>query len=355
MYNQFFGLQKNPFSMTPDPSFLHLTFQCREVLAGLTYAILDHKGLVILIGEAGTGKTTLLTRFLEAIPDKWLQPIVILNPTLTAPELLEAILLSIGVTEIPPTKPRRLFLVEQHLLEADKNGKTCALFVDEAHKLSPEVLEEIRLIGNIERGGRKLLPIALLGQTDLGDILNRPDLRQLKQRVALRFSIGPLSTSDIAAYLNFRWQKASGKLPHPFLDDAVLEIERFSGGIPRLINAICDNALILVFGSNERAVTARHIRAVSMDLDLHPDSKSYPEADLVPPSGSPAAKRVVSVHPDGNGLAAGVNGRPRMAPISDPLPVAPESIRIREAVTAPAPKVPIFRRFFRWMRPGIES
>jgi len=340
MYNNFFSLQNNPFRMTPDPAFLYLTFQHREALAGLTYAIMDHKGFVVVIGDAGTGKTTLLARFLEAIPKHMLRPIVVLNPTLTGPEFLETLLLSLGVVEIPPTKPRRLVLLEKHLLESEKQGKICALLVDEAHKLSPEVLEEIRLIGNMQLGDRKLLQIVLLGQNDLGDILNRPDLRQLKQRVALRFKIEPLSRTDIGAYIKHRWEKAGGALPVPFTDDALLAIEECSGGIPRVINAVCDNALILACSGDEKIVTARHIRAACMDLDL-PVRDSAPASEART-AAHPNAQNLgleYKPHSDALHVTNGKNGGTSNGSVS-----LIEPLRVRQAQATA--KLPFFRRLF---------
>src|SRR5689334_15421579 len=138
MYNQFFGLQKNPFLMSPDPEFLFLTVAHREALAGLTFALLDRKGFVVVVGDAGTGKTTLLARLLQAVPDTLLRAGVILNPTLTAREFLETLLLTLGISEIPESKPRRLILLQEHLVKAHQENKVCAVLVDEAHKMTPE-------------------------------------------------------------------------------------------------------------------------------------------------------------------------------------------------------------------------
>jgi len=285
MYYQFFGISKNPFNMTPDPEFLYLTSQHREALAGLTYAILGQKGFLVLTGEAGTGKTTLLQKVLQHLPPSRIKSSVILNPTLTAAEFLEMALLDFGISEVPTSKAQRLVMLQQLLVKADDEKRICALIVDEAHKLSAEVLEEIRLLGNFERSDHKLLQILFLGQNELGDLLNRPDLRQLKQRVAARFSIGALADAEVELYIGYRWKKAGGKQGAPFSAESLDRIIRFSKGIPRVINAICDNALIQAFGEGASAVEASHVLESCLALDLVSPSRPVPPA--TPPTAAP--------------------------------------------------------------------
>src|SRR5712692_9742479 len=193
MYQQFFGLTKDPFSLTPDPAFLFLTAAHREALAGVTYSILSRKGFVVLTGDAGTGKTTLLTRIFQSILTTRVRFSVVLNPTLTPSEFRELALLDFGITDIPASKAQRLNLLQKFLVEAYRHGQVAVLVVDEAHKLPPDVLEEIRLLSNFELADAKLLQIVLAGQTELGALLNREDMRQLKQRIAMRLTIHPLS------------------------------------------------------------------------------------------------------------------------------------------------------------------
>src|ERR1043166_8840939 len=157
MYNEFFGLHRSPFDLTPDPEFLYLTEQHREALAGLTYAILARKGVVVLTGDAGTGKTTLPTRILEHLPASRIQSSVIVNPTLTTSEFLEAALMDFGLNDIPSSKAQRIAILQRFLWAGHHDGKVNALIVDEAHKLSPDVIEEIRLLGNFESADEKLL------------------------------------------------------------------------------------------------------------------------------------------------------------------------------------------------------
>lgn len=267
MYNQAFGLRKSPFNMTPDPAFLLMTDQHREALVGLTYAILQRKGFVVLTGEAGTGKTTLLARVLQFLPASRLQFSVILNPTLTPSEFLELALLDFGIADIPSSKAQRLWKLQTLVLEGHAKGKVSALIVDEAHKLSPEVLEEIRLLGNFEQAEQKLLQIVMAGQCELDDNLNREDLRQLKQRIALRLSIGPLATSEVGQYIRYRWSVAGGEQP-PFTDGAVALIAETSRGIPRLINSICENALTMALSEGLAEVQQRHVDAAAIDLRI---------------------------------------------------------------------------------------
>ena len=267
MYNQCFGLRKNPFNMTPDPAFLYLTAQHREALVGLTYALLQRKGFVVLTGDAGTGKTTLLSRVLQFLPENRLQYSVILNPTLTAAEFLEMALLDFGVDQIPASKAQRLWKLQKLLFEGQSNGKVSALIIDEAHKLSPEVLEEVRLLGNFEDADQKLLQIVLVGQPELDDNLNREDLRQLKQRIALRLTIGALEASDVGQYIRHRWMVAGGSEP-PFSPQAMTAIAAASRGIPRLINSLCENALTLAIGEGNPDTAARHVQLAAADLQL---------------------------------------------------------------------------------------
>jgi general secretion pathway protein A len=267
MYNRFFGLQKNPFGMTPDPAFLFLTVQHREALAGLTYALLGRKGFLVLTGDAGTGKTTLMARVVQHLPKDRVQFSVILNPTLTAAEFLEMVLLDYGVESVPASKAQRLTILQKLLTTADDQGKTSALMIDEAHKLKADVLEEIRLLGNYERSDRKLLQILFLGQDELGGMLNTPGLRQLKQRIAARFAIGPLGSHEVEQYIQFRWTKAGGA-EAPFTPESIRAIGLYSKGIPRVINAICDNALMLAFAEGINSVRGKHVREAATDLDF---------------------------------------------------------------------------------------
>ena len=254
--------------MTPDPAFLFLTAQHREALAGLTYSILGRKGFVALIGDAGSGKTTLLARVLERLPADQVYSSVILTPTLTPAEFLELLLLDFGLSAIPASKAQRLFMLQRFLVDAQSLGKVAVLVVDEAHKLTPDVLEEIRLLGNFERPDQKLLQIVLAGQNELDATLDRGDLRQLKQRISMRLCVGPLQPAEVEQYIGFRWAKAGGLQPAPFSAEAIQALARYSHGVPRLINSLCDNALIFAFSDGCTCITAEHITGAAKDLAI---------------------------------------------------------------------------------------
>jgi general secretion pathway protein A len=298
MYHQFFGLSKDPFSMTPDPAFLFLTLQHREALAGVTYAILNRKGFVVLIGDAGTGKTTLLRTLFQSIPSTRVRLSVVLNPMLTPAEFLELALLDFGIKDIPASKAQRLTVLQQFLIEAYRERQVAVLVVDEAHKLPLDVLEEIRLLSNFELAEAKLLQIVLAGQTELGDMLNRQDLRQLKQRIAVRLVIHPLSSIGVEHYIQHRWQKAGATRPHPFPPDVVARVAQCSRGIPRLVNALCSNALMLWCAEGHATIGAAQIVEVARDLDLL-DAPRGPRPAL----GSPPLARTI-VEREGNTATA---------------------------------------------------
>jgi general secretion pathway protein A len=270
MYTAFFGLQKLPFNLTPDPEFLFPSSKHREALAGLRYAILGRKGFVVLTGDAGTGKTTLLSAVLSQLPTGKVLSSVLLNPTLTPSEFIELLMLDFGVTDIPASKAQRLWVLQGLLLEAHRSDRIAILVVDEAHKLSAEVLEEIRLLGNYEFGPDKFVQIVLLGQCELDDLLDRHDLRQFKQRIAVRLYIDPLTAAETAEYIRFRWAKAGGTGEPPFAPDAIQGVVRWSGGTPRLINSICDSALLMAYGDGCSTVGAGYIRDAATNLALVP-------------------------------------------------------------------------------------
>jgi general secretion pathway protein A len=284
MYSRAFGLTQNPFSLTPDPAFLFLTEQHREALAGLTYALLQRKGIAVMTGDAGTGKTTLLSRILGFLPASRLQFALIVNPTLTPAEFLELALLDFGVTEVPESKAQRIWVLQNLILRGHREGKVSALIVDEAHKLSQEVLEEIRLLGNFEEADQKLLQVLLIGQNELDEILNQDDLRQLKQRIAVRLALTPLASAEITEYIRHRWLRAGGAA-HPFSPEAVEDIGSISHGIPRVINLVCHTALIGAFAERSSRVEYRHVRDAAKNLDLG----ELPEREaIVEPADAPA-------------------------------------------------------------------
>jgi len=280
MYNSFFGLHKSPFNLTPDPNFLYLTDSHQEALAALSYAVFARKGIFVLSGDAGTGKTTLIMSTLRHLPPSQVQCSLIVNPTLTPAEFLEAVLLDFGFHDIPASKARRVAILQDFLWKAETEKQTAVLIVDEAHKLSLEVLEEIRLLGNCESTEEKLLQIVLLGQNELDQLLNSNQLRQFRQRIALRMQIEPLPAEEVGLYIQHRWTTAGGG-DAPFSMLALSAIGQKTKGIPRLINSLCDNALMQSFADGSSTVEVRHVATACRDLHL---STSVSEIrDVAPP------------------------------------------------------------------------
>ena len=274
MYKDFFGLQKLPFNLTPDPGFLFLPSKHREALAGLTYAVLERKGFVVLTGDAGTGKTTLINSVFNRLPAERIESSIMLNPTLTASEFLESVMLDFDIPDVPASKAQRLWKLQEFLARTHQQNRLAVLVIDEAHKLSLEVLEEIRLLGNFESAADKFLQILLLGQSELDDLLNRQDLRQLKQRIALRLYIDRLTPAEVQQYIRFRWAKGGAREAPPFTADATAGIIQWSQGIPRLINSICDTALLMAYGDESPLVGLNYVRAAATNLALADASAS---------------------------------------------------------------------------------
>jgi general secretion pathway protein A len=321
MYTEFFGLKKLPFNLTPDPSFLYLPLKHREALAGLTYAILERRGFVVLTGDAGTGKTTLISSVLNRLPADRVESSIVLNPTLTAQEFLEGVLLDFEITDVPASKAQRLWRLQEFLARVHHENRYAVLVIDEAHKLSPEVLEEIRLLGNFEGATGKYLQILLLGQTELDDVLNRYDMRQLKQRIALRLYIDRLTPTEVQQYIDYRWAKADAKGAPPFTRDAYSGVVQWSQGIPRLINSICDSALLMAFGDESPLVGLNYVRAAATNLALtHPASPLIPVSHSAPLDEMPAPAHIEALAPS-RGLAdykMEPTAVPRFAGYNDP-------------------------------------
>jgi general secretion pathway protein A len=269
MYQQFYGLNELPFELTPNPKYLFLTRQHREALSNLQYGLSSAKAITVLIGEAGTGKTTLLHTALESPPCRKVSCVYLNNPTLTRAEFVEVLShrfnLGPGVSE---SKARLLAELECVLRERRARGQITALVIDEAQSLSSELLEEVRLLANIETATEKLLPLVLAGQPELRDRLNEPGLRQLKQRVALRCEITPFSQEETAAYIAYRLRTAGGDAAKLFTREAVMLIHLKSGGIPRIVSVMCDNALVTGCGLERRPVDRDIVVEVARDFDL---------------------------------------------------------------------------------------
>src|SRR5215813_10555761 len=238
MYADFYGLRELPFNVTPDPRFLYLNDCYQEALAALGYGIDARKGFISLIGEAGTGKTTLLRRLLDSVAPST-RTVLLLNPTVSFEEILEHILLELGV---PPEGGKKLVLLQrlnEFLIEHTRSGGNVALLIDEAQDLSPGVLEELRLLSNLETAREKILQIVLAGQPELDGILANPGLRQLRQRVTLRIRLRPLSSAEVALYVRTRLEHAGAASRDLFSPDALARVAELSQGIPRLVNVLC--------------------------------------------------------------------------------------------------------------------
>jgi type II secretory pathway predicted ATPase ExeA len=271
MYEAYFGLRERPFGLTPDLRFVLVTPTHREALANLQYALTSRQGVTLLIGEAGTGKTTMLRRALASHAEQagTLQHVHLSNPALTRSEFLEALANGFGLSEAAAcSKTRLLRELEQTLRHRRELGSVSALIVDESQSLPDELLEEIRLLANIESDTEKLLPIVLAGQPELSERLNQWHLRQLKQRVTLRCALEPLMLQETAAYIAGRVRLAAGDPGRLFAREAIIAVFERSRGIPRTIGVLCDNALLTAFALDRPQVTADLIDQVSSDFDL---------------------------------------------------------------------------------------
>jgi type II secretory pathway predicted ATPase ExeA len=309
MYEQFCELTERPFDLTPNPKYLFLTPSHREALSNLEYGLSAGIGVTVLVGDAGTGKTTLIRAALDSSTRARTTAVYLNNPTLTRAEFMEFLAreFDLGV-EFAASKTRLLERLEAVLRRSHAEGAVTALIVDEAQSLPHELLEEIRLLANIETPTTKLLPIVLAGQPELADRLNHPSLRQLKQRVGLRCALKPLTVNETGQYITARVAVAGGKAASLFTREAVMLIHARSKGIPRTISVICHNSLIGAFALNRRPVTADIVREVCRDFDF-----DLPDEML--PAVSPEGFRVVPIDPslrvDAQQQSAADNNSPR--------------------------------------------
>jgi general secretion pathway protein A len=286
MYLRFYGLRELPFELTPNPKFLYLTPAHREALANLQYGLSTAKAVTVVTGEAGTGKTTLIRTALESPACRNVKCIHLTNPGLTRDEFVEILARGFGLSEGAATSKATLLTeLERVLRDRRATGEVTALIVDEAQRLSDELLEEVRLLANIETATEKLLPLVLVGQPELSDRLNQTGLRQLKQRIALRCEIATLSVAEAAAYIAFRIRTAGGDAARLFTREAVTMIHELSHGIPRTISVICDNALLTGFAQGKQPVTRDIVAGVARDFDILRKSASAESTNTLEPEG----------------------------------------------------------------------
>jgi general secretion pathway protein A len=269
MYTSFFGLNEKPFAITPDPRYLFMSERHGEALAHLVYGVTESGGFMQLTGEVGTGKTTLVrTLLLNRMPEN-ADVAVVLNPQLSALEFLQAICEELGVS-VPKDSSSIKVLIDalnQHLLDAHANGRRTILVVDEAQNLAPDVLEEVRLLTNLETSKQKLLQIILIGQPELRELLARNDLRQLAQRITGRYHLEPLTRDETSQYIEHRL-KVAGAIGEVFDSAAKREVYKLSSGVPRLINVICDRAMLGAYGAESRTGQSL-LGALAADDDRH--------------------------------------------------------------------------------------
>ena len=281
MYQSFFGLRESPFNVNPDPRYLFLTRQIQEALAGLTYGIQNRKGFILLTGEVGTGKTTLLNRLLDWLHYQRMSTAYIFNSQLNVSHLFDFIMADFEIPCESREKSQVLLRLNQWLLERYRAGETAVLIIDEAQNLSAEVLEEIRLLTNLETATEKLLQIVLTGQPELEEKLKLPQLRQLRQRITLRCHTGPLSLEETFGYINERLRIAGANGEPTFSKEAVQTIHLYSRGIPRVVNLLCEHSMINAYVDSVRPVPSHIVEEVAREFQL---DQVAPVASTVSPS-----------------------------------------------------------------------
>jgi general secretion pathway protein A len=288
MYNAFFGFTQNPFNMSPDPAFLFRSQQHEEALANLIYGVLSRKGFIALTGEVGTGKTTMLECLRDFLTAQKTAFASLFNSRLTVEQFFELLAYDFDLRCNRLSKTEVLLALNNMLLERAGAGRTTVLIIDEAHNLDWDVLEEIRLLGNLENRRGKLLQIVLSGQQELDRKLELPEYRQLKQRIALRCTLYGLSAADALSYVNSRMAKAGVRDQKIISTDLIEEIAHRAQGIPRLINSICDNLLLTAFAMESRVATNEMLDEVTADMRLE-----YPRKPVR--TDSPQTKRTTEL------------------------------------------------------------
>jgi type II secretory pathway predicted ATPase ExeA len=317
MYERFFGFRERPFDLTPNPRYLVLTKMHQEALSNLEYAIASRKGITLLIGDAGLGKTTVIRAAMERQPAR-VHSVHITNPTLTRDEFVEVLSARFKLSERARTSKSTLLLeLEMLLAQRSEAQETTLLVVDEAQSLPTDIVEEIRLLSNIETANEKLLSIVLAGQPQLARRLNDSDLCQLKQRVALRAELRPLDAQETAAYIAGRVSAAGGVASQVFTREAVSLIHEHARGIPRSVNVLADNALLSAFALGLRPVNSQIVREVCRDFDFAAPVEAISEAPATVVAAAPAAEHAAPKPAQPRVLALGSNSQQDTADPAD--------------------------------------
>jgi len=277
MYETFYGFRDRPFELVSNTKFLFLTARQREALSTLQYGLTTAHGLTLLLGEAGTGKTTLIQAAVAGLKEGAVQYVLVSNPTLTRSEFYEFLAKAFGLgPEAARSKTRFLFELRRLLLDRQAAGMLSALILDEAQSIPYELLEEIRLLSNMETPTAKLLNVVLAGQPELANRLNEISLRQLKQRISLRCELQPMTLVETASYIAGRLRIAGGRPELVFTREAIAAIYKASGGLPRMINVICDNALVGGFAAQVKPLSAAFVADVCRDFDYASSAAASP-------------------------------------------------------------------------------
>jgi general secretion pathway protein A len=266
VYLEYYGLTEPPFDITPNPRFLFYSAKHREAFNHLLYGIRERKGFVQMTGEVGAGKTTLCRAMLEQLDDHYATALI-LNPVMSASELVKAIAVEYGLPVNGLDRLDTVAVINQFLLQQVERGKETVLIIDEAQDLTDELLEQVRLLSNLETDNRKLLQIILFGQPELRDRLNNPRLRQLRQRITVRYHLPPLKRQEVIHYVQHRLHVSGGNGTPYFTRPALWRVHRYSKGIPRLVNAVCDKALLAGFVQQRERIDYRMVGQAVRELE----------------------------------------------------------------------------------------
>jgi general secretion pathway protein A len=268
MYNAFFGFRESPFNLSPDPTFLYRSEQHEEALANLIYGVQSRKGFIVLTGEVGTGKTTMLECLRDHLAAQGIEFAFLFNSRINSDQFFEMVAYDLNLQCNIKSKTEVLFALNEMLMAQAAKGGTTVLIVDEAHNLEWEVLEEVRLLGNLETRAGKLLQIILAGQPEFDRKLDAPNLRQLKQRVVLRCQLRPFDLQEAIEYIETRLRRAGMPEQTVFPPEVLAEVHLRSQGIPRVINALCDNLLLTAFAMETKSCTVEMLDEVCQDMRL---------------------------------------------------------------------------------------